>query len=332
MSGSLSQGGWALVGLGRIARSHLDGARQLRDGLFTAAVEPIAANAEGAGIERVVASVGALLEGGAPPAAVVCTPPSTHRAVVTALLDAGVHVLVEKPLAAKASDAWALVERARERGLVLQTGAKFLQMAAVAKARELVAAGAIGRLVRVENTFAGVLDPSKDWHGDPEISGGGVLVDNGPHSINVVTALAGPVEAVRVLEMEKRQGTLVEDAIVFELRCGDVTGRVTLSWNEPIKAPIARIVGTEGAIVLDWRGQHIERGAPGSTTVTPLEVDGAPGYDKVGCFAGVLRSFAEAIDSDGDAEARADADGARVMEVVAAAYRAAAHGGWEDVR
>ena len=324
MSAALNQGGWALVGLGRIARSHLDGARALGVPLFGAAVEPLPANAEGSGIETVWPSVAAMLEAGAPKAAVVCTPPSTHVPVVSALLDAGVPVLVEKPLAARSADAWALVERARGKGVALGTAAKFLEMASIATARELIAKGAIGRVLRVENTFAGVLDPSKDWHGDPTISGGGVLVDNGPHSINVITALAGPVEAVRVLSMEKRQGTLVEDAITFELRCGEVTGHVTLSWNEPMKAPIARIVGTDGAIVLDWRGQHIEQGG----TAEPFEAAGAPGYDKVGCFAGVLRRFAGAIDGG----TGVDPDGARVVGIIEAAYRAAAHGGWEDVR
>lgn len=314
----LTHGTWALVGLGRIARAHLDAAKAWNPPLFGAAVEPVAANA--AGFDHVWPSVDSLLDDVTPRAAVVCTPPSTHRAVVGALLDAGVHVLVEKPLAATSRDAWALIGRARERGLALQTAAKFLQMSSIERARQLIADGAIGTLLRVENTFAGVLDPSKDWHGDPSVSGGGVLMDNGPHSINVVTALAGPAEAVRVLSSERRQGAAVEDAITLELRCGSVTGHVVLSWNEGIAAPIARAVGTDGTLVLGWKGQHIERG----DVVEPFTVDGASGYDKAACFEGVLRSFEAAL-----AAPSADEDGARVLQVIEAAYRS--DGGWEAV-
>lgn len=324
MSG-LSHGGWALVGLGRIARAHLEAAKAWGTPLFGAAVEPLAANAEGSGIDHVWPTVQAMLDDVTPVAAVVCTPPGSHREVVSALIDAGVHVLVEKPLAATSASARDLVSRAKERGVVLQTAAKFLQMASIARARQLIDDGAIGRLVRVENTFAGVLDPSKDWHGDVAVSGGGVLMDNGPHSINVITALAGPVDAVRTVSMERRQGAAVEDAIELELRCGAATGHIVLSWNEGIRAPIARAVGTDGTLVLDWKGQHIERGG----AIEPFDVDGASGYDKVGCFEGVLRSFAAAI-AEPPAEA-ADPDGARVLAVIEAAYRSGAGGAWEAV-
>lgn len=328
MSGQMTRSdGWAVIGLGRIAGAHLDALDTWTTSPVTSAVEPVAAQAAQYNLAPVFPGIGALLDEARPKAAIVCSPPSTHRMVVMELLRAGVHVLVEKPLATSAVDAWEMVREARERGLVLQTSGKFGEMVSLQRAAALAADGLVGQVIRVDNVFAAPLDALSDWHATRAISGGGVLMDNGPHSLDVVTTVAGPVRSVRTLVFEGRQGGEVEDEIAFEALCEDGTlAHVHLSWNEAVRAPVARIEGTDGVLVVDWKGLRLERRG----TVEELAVDGPSGYDKVDCFSRLLERFADRIE---DPRANvADERGAQALDVIEAVYRSAKTGTWEDIR
>jgi predicted dehydrogenase len=79
-------------------------------------------------------------------AAVVATPVSTHHPIAKRLLEAGKHVLVEKPMAASIAEAEDLHRIAQERRLVLMAGHTFLYTAAVNKMRDLIASGELGHI------------------------------------------------------------------------------------------------------------------------------------------------------------------------------------------
>ena len=99
--------GIVIVGLGRIARAHLEALEGRADLPVVAVVEPYApaaAVAEERGLP-VFADVAALLASMTPRAALVCTPNDSHARIAGRLLAAGIHVLVEKPLAKRAAEA-----------------------------------------------------------------------------------------------------------------------------------------------------------------------------------------------------------------------------------
>lgn len=313
----------ALVGLGRIAQAHWEALKDREDIVLVGGVDPASGAAESwqaVGLNTYLETT-TLVEWSAPAAAIVCTPPDTHRDVIKALLCSRVHVLAEKPLARTVADAQFLVDKARERGRVLQTASKFGVMPSLHRAAALVREGAIGKLLRVENLFSGALDVRDDWRAQPKRSGGGVWMDNGPHALDVLSAIAGPPRQIRVTAFEKKQGTPVEDEIAVELAFdGGVEGAIRLTWNEGIRAPIARVVGSEGTIDVGWADLRVQRGGH-------EEVERG-GYDKVGCFRAVHDRFLAAVASGGCPDER----GVRTLEAVEAGYQSANNGGgWKPI-
>src|SRR5689334_22408222 len=85
-------------------------------------------------------------------ALVVATPPRTHHAIVKAALEAGKHVMVEKPLATTSADAYELVEIARQRDLVVMPGHTFVYSPAVNKVKELIQSDQLGEVYFVTSS------------------------------------------------------------------------------------------------------------------------------------------------------------------------------------
>ena len=135
-----------------------------------------------------------------PTAAIVCTPPSTHPEVCIRLMEQGVHVLCEKPLAISTEEAIRMAETAERCHVVFSMGSKFRFVADVQKTREIIDSGILGDIILYENTFAGFCDMSKRWNSQPAISGGGVLIDNGTHSVDILRFLLGNITELQVVE------------------------------------------------------------------------------------------------------------------------------------
>ena len=102
-------------------------------------------------------------------------------------LEMGKHVLVEKPAALSSSELAPLVDLARERGLVYQTGFNYRFHPAMRHAKSLLREGAIGRLLHgsARHGHGGRLGLESEWRARPEISGGGELLDQGVHLIDL---------------------------------------------------------------------------------------------------------------------------------------------------
>ena len=197
-------------------------------------------------------------------------------------------------------------------------------MPSLGQAAALLAEGAIGTPRRIENLFSGVLDVRADWRARPE-QGGGVWMDNGPHSLDVLTALGGAPRRIRMTSQDRAQGTPVEDAVAVELEMEHgFPATIGLTWNEAVRAPIARIVGTGGEIHVDWGALKVLRNGD-------EEVAGG-GYDKVGCFRAVHDRFVAAIEEKAGTPAAADPHGLEILRAVEAGYRSAAAGGaWQEL-
>jgi predicted dehydrogenase len=314
---------FGIVGFGRIAGAHAQAIAGRTDVSLSLGLEPSEAAAEAAraqGIE-VLPSLSAMVErAGELDGVLVTTPPHLRREVLLPLMDAGLPVLVEKPLALDSAEAAYLIAAARERGLVLQTAAKFPAMPSMATARARIDAGGIGQLEHIDNVFSGVLDVTGDWRSQPAVGGGGVWMDNGPHSVDVVRALGGEIASVTVRTWDKAQGTPVEDDVEVDLALASgATARIGLTWNRQAPAPIAVVRGTAGSLVVGWKALELVRGES-------TEVLGG-GYDKVGAFAAIHDRFVMAV----RAEAAPCDAGYRGLLVIEAGYRSAKSGQTEQV-
>ncbi|MFE9045934.1 Gfo/Idh/MocA family protein [Streptomyces sp. NPDC012421] len=128
----------------------------------------------------------------------ICTPGDRHAEIAIAALDAGKHVLCEKPLANTVAEAEAMAEaagRARPRGQVAMVGFNYRRVPALALARRLVADGRVGAVRHVRLTYL------QDWLVDPDFpltwrlerrhAGSGALGDLGAHIVDLAQFLAG---------------------------------------------------------------------------------------------------------------------------------------------
>ncbi|MDA0372786.1 MAG: Gfo/Idh/MocA family oxidoreductase [Planctomycetota bacterium] len=263
----------------------------------------------------------ALLEGERPAAAIVATPPATHADIAVRLAEAGVHILCEKPLATTLADAEAMVHAARAAGVRLMMASKFRFVDDVAEASKRIAEGAIGQPVFYDNAFCGHVDMGTRWNSDARISGGGVLIDNGAHAIDLARFLMGEVERVLAATGPRLQPVEVEDSvrILFET-CSGALGRADLSWSVDIgSTSYAAVHGSEGSIELGWKGARLR------TREGWLPFGG--GYDKHRAFGNQLAHFADVIRGAADPRI-GDDDALASVRFVDAARRSLREGRW----
>ena len=204
----------------------------------------------------------ALLENADVDAVLVCTPPNTHPEIVMQAIERGLHVMCEKPLAIDVGSASAMVKAAEEAGVVFTMAAKFRFVDDVIRARQIVGSGILGELMVFENAFASRVDMSRRWNADPAISGGGVLIDNGTHSVDIVRYFLGPIAEVMAVEGKRVQHLPVEDTASMLLRTPEgVLGTVDLSWSvDRVTDTYLTLYGSEGTVSVGWKGARVPAG------------------------------------------------------------------------
>lgn len=255
-------------------------------------------------------------------AALVLTPPHHHEALSCALLQAGLHVLCEKPLAPTLPAAQRMLACAKQSNRRLMMGSKFRYTPDVQLAHALLQQGYCGDVVLYENVFCAVVPMVGKWQSDAACSGGGVLIDNGCHSVDVARYLLGPIAAVQAQFGKKVQPLEVEDTarLLFTAANGAM-GVVDLSWSLFKETPAyVRVHGSLGTIEIGWQQSRCKR--VGEPQWTPL----GKGYDKIAAFAAQLRDFAANI--RGAQPTIDDSDALASVAVIEAAYRSATQSRW----
>ncbi|SDO40097.1 Predicted dehydrogenase [Lentzea jiangxiensis] len=128
----------------------------------------------------------------------ICTPGDTHAEIAIAALDAGKHVLCEKPMANSVDEAAAMAEaaaRAAQRGVRAMVGFSYRRVPALGLARDLVAQGRLGRIhhVRAQYLQDWIVDPAAplSWRLDKDKAGSGALGDIGAHIVDATQFILG---------------------------------------------------------------------------------------------------------------------------------------------
>ncbi len=187
-------------------------------------------------------------------AVVLCTPPSVREDVVSAALGSGIAVLVEKPLAETREHAQRLVDLADAFPDVVTASAYCHRFTpAVREMMERTSAGDIGRVVRWENVFAcSIPDMGGKWMSDPDVSGGGSLIDTGCHSLDLFQYMQGGLEPVAAVFDRKWSGRGESGAtsLVRSPNTG-VAGVIMNGWLEPARF-LVTLVGEEGILIYDY--------------------------------------------------------------------------------
>ncbi len=261
----------------------------------------------------------ALLDRG-PDAVVVSLPHHLHREAGTAAAEAGVHVLMEKPLAHTLEDARALVETCRRQGVRLAVGFVHRYRQEFQEAYRLITAGEIGTVTALVDVFGlsgGAHVPAWVW--EKRSSGGGILLYSGIHSVDWQRWLVGSeVSEVFCRVATHTPGVDVEDSLVATLTfaqgaLGALVGNQPGYRVEP-RTRLTEIYGTQGCIRLRV-GEGMEVIREGRTDRLDVTQDDP--------FAAQAREFVAALREDRDPWISGE-DGLRAQEVCAALYRSAA--------
>ena len=259
---------YGVIGAGVVAPLHLEAIAALDDvelvGISALDLDRASALANAAGCPAFLdhRELLALM----PDAVVICTPHPSHPVLTIDALEAGAHVLVEKPLAPQVREADEMIDAAERAGRLL--GVCFQQRfrSVIASARELIASGRLGELVRVS-----IVDPlyrpnsyygTATWRGTWEGEGGGVLMNQASHTLDLLCHLAGPPAAVWGLSRRRSQPMEAEDTATAILEYGNgAVGTLAVSTTEPGVQRI-ELVGDGGRIEIIGESLAFERFEP----------------------------------------------------------------------
>ncbi len=184
-------------------------------------------------------------------AVLVTTPNASHLVDVLAAIDAGKHVLCEKPLAMNADECRQMMEAARNRGVIFGVAHVFRFNESVHRFRELVNAGKIGKTIFARSEFSFLADPNhpRRWLYDSAIAGAGPIFDIGVHCIDTLRFVLND-EVMRVsasAASDERSGD-VESAASLTLEfSGGTIGTVLVSYRAAYRTPL-ELVGDGGVI------------------------------------------------------------------------------------
>jgi predicted dehydrogenase len=171
--------------------------------------------------------------------AVIATPSALHAAQALSLLEHGVAVFCQKPLARTTAETAAIVAAARAADRLLACDFSYRHTEGMRRIRNLAAEGELGQVYAADLVFHNAYGPDKPWFRDSALSGGGCVIDLGTHLIDLGLWTLGFPEVERISSRLYAQGRLlpaasaeVEDFAVaqLDLATGGVL-RMACSWN-----------------------------------------------------------------------------------------------------
>jgi predicted dehydrogenase len=184
---------------------------------------------------------------------VVAAPNASHATAATAAIDAGVPVVVDKPLALDAAEAAALVDRAERAGVPLTVFHNRRWDADQLTLRRLVEAGELGEVRRYESRFERWRPEraAEKWRESlPATAGGGILLDLGSHLVDQAVHRFGPVAEVYA-EVDARRGGPEDDVFVALRHAGGVYSQLWASAVAASPGPRLRVLGSAAAFVVE---------------------------------------------------------------------------------
>jgi predicted dehydrogenase len=289
--------------------------------------------------ERVAARFGVVavpdlevgLDSGGVDAVVIATPHADHAEAIRLSLLAGKHVLCEKPLTVRADEARMLATLADDSRLRLATGLNHRFYPPVRDALALVSSWAIGRVESVRAEIGHLATPSflQTWHTEVSRSGGGTLMDNGPHACDLIRRFLGEVVLAKGFvrqDVHLPAGCETEAYGLFRNH-DNAVAELRASWALRAGYLTVEVRGSEGFLRIEtapWRltgsladGRKLDR------RYLRERVSERVHQARYGCERSIVREL-DAFASPSDGQPRLCAtgwDGCRVTEMIQAVYQ-----------
>lgn len=234
---------FGLIGLGQVGRHH---ARLLFDTPeveFVGAVDPLGDRHQAMRGRKLFDDVDQLLEAGIE-AAIIAVPTEQHREMALKMADAGVHTLIEKPLAESTKSAEEIRDAFAEKGVVGAVGHVERFNSALQELARRLRDGELGRVISIATERVG---PFPD-----RIQDVGVVKDLATHDIDIAQWVGGAPFAEISGEMAHKMGRPHEDLVVAIGRLeNDVVVSINVNWLTPVKRRAVRVLGEKGALEAD---------------------------------------------------------------------------------
>ena len=273
-----------LLGTGNIAGHHVEEFAEVPECRFVACADPVpgraSAFAEKHGIERAFESLEEAIAWGAFDAAINATPDAVHMPTTLALIEAGKHILCEKPLAPSFPDALSMVEAAEGAAVVNMVNFTYRNSPALHEAHRLVATGELGELRHLSAEYLQSWLVGKywgDWRTDEKWlwrlsrahGSTGVLGDVGVHILDFATYFAGETMASLYADLatfSKAEGGRIGDYLLDANDSVVITGRLESGALATVTATRyatghandlrLTISGTKGGLKVEADGRH----------------------------------------------------------------------------
>jgi predicted dehydrogenase len=243
---------WAVVGTSDFALDWIAAGIKMGQNSELVAVvsrdpERAAAAAQRVGVSRSYTSIEAI-DRAAVDGVFLVLPNAQHAPQAIAAARRGLHVVCEKPMAPTLAECQEMIDTARASGVVLAVAHCMEWAPPVARARELVASGAVGEVISATITASFNSPPSGRWRqSDPTEAGGGPLFDMGVHAIDAIARIVGPVERVAAFLDRRVHAYAAEDTATLLLRFAS-GAHGTLQSHFNCYQNALEIQGTQGRI------------------------------------------------------------------------------------
>lgn len=265
-------------------------------------------------------------------AVIVCTPPHLHAEISIAAMERGMHVLCEKPLARTLEEAEAMVQAAERAGVILKCGFNHRHHPAIRQARRWLEEGRIGQplFLRCRYGIGGRPGYEREWRADPEVVGGGQLMEQGIHAVDLARWFLGEFSQVTAFVETLFWGIapLEDNAFALYRTADGAVASIHSSLTQWRNLFSLELYGRDGYVLAEGLGSSYgtERAVLGRRDFE------APFGEGVIEFRGEDRSwreewreFASAV-REGRQPLGSGRDGLEAMRLVCAAYEAARQG------
>ena len=242
----------AVIGVGAMGRNHARVYSELPDvqlvGVADADAEAAAAVAT-RHTTRAYTDYRHMLDELQPDAVTVAVPTADHLDVALQVIERGIHLLVEKPIAASVQEGRQIIAASEEAGVRLMVGHIERFNPAVVALKAHLASGELGRVFQIDARRQGPF-PAR-------VKDVGVVIDLAVHDLDVMRYVTG-AEVVRVYaETERRIHSTREDLLTGLVRLDDIIGTLTINWLTPTKIRELHVIGERGMFRVDYLTQDL---------------------------------------------------------------------------
>lgn len=261
-----------LVGLGMMGRNHARILSKLEGVDLVAVADPLVDAGNMFSEHKILKSIEEVLARGVD-YCVIAAPTAFHEEICLKLIDGGVHILIEKPIAHNLQSARSILEAAEKKGVIGAVGHIERFNSALQQARIRIQAGELGEIFQISTRRQGPF-PSR-------ISDVGVVMDLATHDIDLTRWITSSDYELLSAQTSTRSGRVHEDlvAIVGRMRNGTVVNHL-VNWLSPLKERQTFITGEKGSFLVDTLNSDLTFYANGTVNVM---------QEKIAHFKGVTQ-------------------------------------------